>query len=72
MFCKEKKVNEEIILWHKVLGWLHSIRYTDWHTTSCLGRITSAGLVSWFFISHAIVLHHLRHVIPRKTIPGLV
>ena len=25
-----------------------------------------------FFISHAIVLHHLRHVVPRKTIPRLV
>lgn len=33
----------------------------------------SASLVSWiFFIPHAIVLHHLRHVVPRKTIPRLV
>ena len=33
----------------------------------------SAGLLScFFFIPHAIVLHHLKHVVPRKTILRLV
>lgn len=33
----------------------------------------SAGLVSWIFSFHMpFVLHHLRHVVPRKTIPRLV